>query len=86
MGDGFPFDDLKNWRAKEPKKSSGRRGVKAVDSSVFYCPECLKCWEKLPYVHGRARNNKIQHYKDFPSINKERRVCYECTEKNKDSV
>ena len=83
MGEGFPFDELKNWRAKEPERSSGRRGVKAVDSSIYYCPDCQTCWEKLPYDKIRKRNEKIQKYKDFPSINKKRRVCYVCKNKDK---
>lgn len=83
MGSGFPFDELVNWRAKEPERSSGRRGVKAVDSSIFYCPDCETCWERLPYIYGRARNNKVEHYKDFPSINKLRKVCYVCKDKDR---
>ena len=75
---GFPFDELKGCRNKEPERSSGRRGVKTVDSSIFYCPDCRQCWEYLPYISGRTRDNKVVHYDDFPSINKPRKVCYEC--------
>tara|TARA_R100000458_G_scaffold22372_1_gene20040 strand:- start:1185 stop:1436 length:252 start_codon:yes stop_codon:yes gene_type:complete len=82
MGKNFPFDELsQTWRFKEPERVKERQGIKAVDDNIFYCPECLQCWEHLPYVTGRGRKNKIIHYDDFPSINKPRKVCYKCEEK-----
>ena len=82
MGKNFPFDELsQTWRFKEPERVKERQGIKAVDDNIFYCPECLQCWEHLPYVTGRRRKNKIIHYDDFPSINKPRKVCYKCEEK-----
>ena len=82
MGKNFPFDELsQTWRFKEPERVMERQGIKAVDDNIFYCPECLQCWEHLPYVTGRGRKNKIIHYDDFPSINKPRKVCYKCEEK-----
>tara|TARA_R100000458_G_scaffold59272_2_gene69359 strand:+ start:764 stop:1015 length:252 start_codon:yes stop_codon:yes gene_type:complete len=82
MCNDFPFDELnQQWRYKEPDRVKERQGIKAVDDNIFYCLKCQQCWENLPYVTGRSRENKIVHYDDFPSINKPRKVCYECEEK-----
>jgi len=83
MGKDFPFDELQHWRAKEPERVKERQGVKAVDSSIFYCPDCRNCWERETYVSSRNRKNKIIYYDDFPSINKPRKVCYVCEDKNR---
>lgn len=82
MGENFPFDELsQTWRLKEPDRVKERQGIKTVDDNIFYCLKCQQCWEHLPYVTGRSRENKIVHYDDFPSINKPRKVCCECKEK-----
>ena len=77
MWEEFPYDkiDKLDEVTPEPKK---RVGGSFVDKKIFYCESCKSCWQYICYVRGRRSNRLCEHYEDFPSINKKRKVCPKC--------
>ena len=45
---------------------------KKADKAIKYCESCNRCWET-----DHMQKN-INHYKDFPTYKKERKICMLC--------
>lgn len=45
---------------------------------VFYCKQCNRCYQD-PVAKNLKNKDTVEYLQDFPTIDKERKVCYECT-------
>jgi len=44
---------------------------------MFHCETCNRCWKKT--VSKNLENkNMVDYFQDYPTLNKERKMCYEC--------
>jgi ribosomal protein S27AE len=64
------------------KKYYYQKKSESVDSKLSFCTECNQVWEYEYFKPKDASRRKVLHYKDFPKIGKERKICPRCKKRN----
>jgi superfamily II helicase len=59
-------------RAPKIKKQKVSYDGKKADNAIKYCEICKRCWE-MDYV-----KKNINHYEDFPTYKRQRKICKNC--------